>query len=139
FWTVTSGPSASTFPRLTQWHKAHKDEGLAIVGVTYYQVEAGQKLAFDKETGKLKRFDGATRETEQALLRDFAAHHKLEPLLMTLPLDDALKANDVYVVNGVPQFVLIDRGGVIRSIRVGEDANTLAALEGEIKKALAEK
>jgi thiol-disulfide isomerase/thioredoxin len=139
FWEVTSGPSVATLPRLRDWHKAHKADGLEVVGVTYYHYEVGQKLGFDKAAGKLTKLDKATKETEQEMLKDFAAHHKLEHLLLLLPLADALKTYDTYVVNGLPQFVLIDRAGVIRSIRVGEDANTAAALEGEIKKALAEK
>jgi peroxiredoxin len=139
FWEVQSGPSVTAFPRLRDWHKAHHAEGLEVVGVTYYNFEIGQKLGFDKENGQLKRLDHADRATEQAMLQAFAAHHKLDFRLMVLPREDAIDTFDAYAVNGLPQFVLIDRRGNIRLIRVGEDAATATALTNEMKKLLAEK
>src|SRR5262249_35076407 len=125
FWNVRDTGSVATLPKLNEWHKAHKAAGLEIVGVTFYNVGINQKLAFDSSSGKLKAVDKATRETEQKLLKDFAAYHKLEHLLLTMPEKDALKTFDAYAVNGFPQFVLIDRGGTVRFIRVGENEATL--------------
>lgn len=139
FWNVTSEPCAATFPRLRALTKAHRAAGLEIVGVTYYPSEIGQNLAFDKGTGKFRQLDNATRDMDRAALREFAAYHKLDHLLLALPKEEALKAFDAYAVNGVPQFVLIDRKGLVQSIRVGEDERTATALEADIKKALAEK
>jgi thiol-disulfide isomerase/thioredoxin len=139
FWEVRSGDSAATFPKLRDWHKAYKADGLEIVGVTFYNSDFDERLTLDKGTGKVKDRPKASKETDQALLRDFAAHHKLSHLLVALPKDDALKINDIYVVNGLPQFVLIDRSGVVRMIRVGNREATLTELEAEIKKLLADK
>jgi hypothetical protein len=137
FWNVRDAEAVATLPKLSEWHKAHKAAGLEVVGVTFYNVDIGQKLAFDSTSGKLKTIAKATKETEQAMLKEFAAYHKLEHLLMTMPMEDALKTFDAYAVNGLPQFVLIDRRGMVRFICVGE--KTLAAVESEIKKLLAEK
>jgi peroxiredoxin len=137
FWEIQSSPSLAMLPRLRDWHKAHRDQGLALVGVTYYNFEIGQKLRFDKETGQVKRIDTANKESEQALLKAFAAYHHLDYLLLALSREDALGIFDAYVVNGLPQFVLIDRKGIVRLIRVGEDAATATAVESELKKLLA--
>jgi thiol-disulfide isomerase/thioredoxin len=138
FWEIQSGPCAATFPRLRGWHKAHHAEGLAIVGLTFYNFEIGQKLTLDRDTGQLTRIARASKETEQALLRDFARHHLLDYLLLVQRRADAVATFDAYVVNGLPQFVLIDRAGIVRMVRVGEDEATAAALESEFKKLLVE-
>ena len=139
FCNVRDADCLATFPKLRDWYKAHKAAGLEIVGATIYNGDIGQYFALDKGTGKLTRLDKGTKETEHALMRDFAAYHKLDYRLMAVPLTDALKAFDAYAVNGLPQFVLIDRRGVVRSIRAGATEGTLTALEGELKKLLAEK
>jgi hypothetical protein len=139
FFDVRSAACATTFPRLRDWHKAHKDAGLEIIGVTYYPFDIGQRLRFDKGTGKFTDQAKASLESEQANLRDFAAFHKLDYLIVALAKADALKTFDQYVVNGVPEFVLIDRKGVVHSIVVGEGANAAAALEGDLKKVLEER
>jgi peroxiredoxin len=136
FWDVRSEPCAATFPRLAAWQKAHKDDGLEIVGVTFYHVDLGQNIGFDAKTGRLTRLDEATRATEQAMLRDFAAHHKLGHVLLPLAKDEALRAFDAYAVSSMPQFVVIDRKGMVRAVHVGEGEGTASAVEAEIKKAL---
>jgi peroxiredoxin len=137
FWEVRSAACAAAFPRLRALSQAHKDAGLEVVGVTYYHSELGHKLGFDKASGKVTAVSKAGKEDDRALLKDFAAHHKLNYELLVLPKADALKAFDAYAVNGIPQFVLIDRAGVVRQISVGDGG--AAALEGEITKLLAKK
>jgi thiol-disulfide isomerase/thioredoxin len=136
FWEVQSGPAVAMLPKLREWHKKYEADGLAIVGLTFYNFEIGQKLAFDGKSGQLTRLPQANRATEEAMLRAFAAHHHLDYLLMALPREPAVALFDAYAVNGLPQFVIIDRQGIIRAIRVGQDAATAAALESEFKKLL---
>lgn len=139
FLALTSEPCAATFPKLRAWHKAHAEAGLEVVCVTYYGSEVGQLLAFDKAAGKVIRVEKATMETDRDTLRAFAEHHKLECLLMALPKDVALKAFDAYAVNGVPQFVLLDRSGMVRAVALGESSRTTEAVDAELKKLLAAK
>ncbi|MCI0462344.1 MAG: redoxin domain-containing protein [Gemmataceae bacterium] len=139
FWTVRDAGTPASFPKLRAWHKAHKEEGLEVVGVTFYQIDIGQKVGFDKTTGKIKAVEESSAGSEQTMLREFAAHHQLDYLLVALAKTEALKAFDAYAVNGFPQFVLIDRRGVVRLIRVGEGEGNIATVEAEIKKVLAEK
>lgn len=137
FWEVRSGPSAESFPLLVKWNETFKNDGLAVVGVTFYNFEIGQKSGFDKESGKVVPVEQADKKTDQKMFKEFAAHYKLDYMLMTLRKDEAMKAFDAYAVNGMPQLVLIDRKGVVQSVVVGE--KNAAGLEQEIKKLLAEK
>jgi hypothetical protein len=135
FWDVRSAACASTIPKLAAWHKDHQKDGLEVVGVTFYTFEIGDRVGFDKEKGSVTTIDKASKQTEQAMLREYAAFHKVAHPLMTLPKAEALKAFNAYGVNGVPQFVVIDREGVVRGVRVGE--KSVDALEPELKKLLA--
>lgn len=142
FGEVRSTPAANTLPALAELHKAFKADGLAVVGVTYYNTDYGQRLAFDKETGKLTDLKEADHQSDQTMLSNYAAYHKVEHLLMALAKQEALDAFNAYAVNSLPQIVLIDRQGMVRFIHIGEvkgasDAET--AIKNEIKKLVAEK
>jgi cytochrome oxidase Cu insertion factor (SCO1/SenC/PrrC family) len=138
FFDVRSGSSIALLPRLNEWDKAYQTKGLAIVGITFYPSDISQALGLDRETGTIKTVKTSDRNSDQALLNAFAAHHKVGHLLMALPKQNALDAFDAYVVNGVPQVVLIDRKGIVRLIDVG-GAKGSATVESELKKLLAEK
>jgi thiol-disulfide isomerase/thioredoxin len=136
FWAVWCGPCVATFPHLKEWHTTYKDKGLVIVGMTTYY----ERLAFDKEKGKLtKAEDKLTPEQEQAMLKDFAEHHKLQHLLQTMPRDDIKQVYEDYKVRGIPHAVLIDRKGNVRLVKVGASDDTARELEETIKKLIDEK
>lgn len=138
FWAVGSDQCAEVFPLLREWDEKYRKAGLAVVGVTYYQSDIGHKHGFDGSTGKLTKVDKADRASDRALLKEYAKHHKLDHLLLTLTKDDALKTFADYGVNGVPQAVLIDRQGNVRLVVVGMGKNS-SGLDPEIKKLLDEK
>jgi hypothetical protein len=138
FCDIRSSSSIALLERLSEWNKAYKEQGLAIVGVTFYPSDINQTLGFDDETGTVKTVKKADRKSDQALLGAFAAHHKVSHVLMALPKQAALDTFNTYVVNGVPQLVLIDRKGMIRMIDLGSEKSS-PLVESEIKKLLAEK
>jgi peroxiredoxin len=138
FWDARSDACIATIARMSKWSKEFKSAGLEIVGITFYASETGLNLAFDKDAGRLARAESADKKSEQAALKEFAAYHKLDHLLMTLPRDEALRVFDAYAVNGVPQAVLIDRKGIIRAIRF-DDEKSSNEVESEIKNLLADK
>jgi thiol-disulfide isomerase/thioredoxin len=136
FWAVWCGPCRATFPHLVKWNEEYKDKGLEIVGVTSYY----ETIGFDKKAGELKKLDEKmTKEQEQEMLKDFAKHHKLAHLLMTLPQKDIRKVYADYKVQGIPEAVLIDRKGNVRMVKVGSGEENAQALEAMIKKLIAEK
>jgi hypothetical protein len=139
FWAVQSAGSVKTFPRLREWRKAHKDAGLEIIGVTYFNSELGHKLGFDAESGKVIDIDNADTATDKELLKEYATHHKLDHVLLMLNKEKALKTFDDYLVNGLPQVVLIDRKGIVRHAYTGDAQIRGTDVDLELKKLLAEK
>jgi thiol-disulfide isomerase/thioredoxin len=136
FWAVWCGPCVATFPTLREWHKEYKDTGLEIVGVTTYF----KKFAFDKKAGKLEEAQqDLTKPQEQQMLKDFAAHHKLEYRLAILPEKEMDAVSDDYKVEGIPEVVLIDRKGIVRMIKVGAEKENEEELAKMIKELIAER
>jgi thiol-disulfide isomerase/thioredoxin len=136
FWAVWCGPCVASFPHLIEWNKDLKDKGLEIVGVTSYY----ERYGFDKKEGKLTQPDDKlTKDQEHEMLKDFAAHHKLEHRLMTLSKDDQKKVYADYKVKGIPTVVLIDRKGDVRMVKVGNTPENTKAIDEMIKKLIEEK
>jgi thiol-disulfide isomerase/thioredoxin len=135
FWAVWCPPCIATFPHLRDWNKDYAKEGLAILGATTYY-----NYTWDKDKNKIVGSKEEVKtDDERAMLKDFAAHYKLEHELLVLSKDNWTKAGKAYAVQGIPTVVLIDRRGDVRMIRVGSDDANAHALEEMIKKLLAEK
>ena len=69
------------------------------------------------------------------MFKAFAEYNKIDHLLWTLNKQDALAAYEAYVVNGVPQVILIDAEGMVRHIDINGEKGT-ANVEMELKKLL---
>jgi thiol-disulfide isomerase/thioredoxin len=93
------------------------------------------RKALDKALSEAK----LTKDQEHEMLKDFAAHHKLEHRLMVLNMGDIGKIYKEYGVRGIPQVVLIDRKGNVRMIKVGSGEENAKALDEMIKTLIAEK
>jgi thiol-disulfide isomerase/thioredoxin len=133
FWAVWCGPCRSVFPDLREWHKQYTNKGLEIVGLTTYYKQ------LDFVDGRLvKAKTPLSTAAEQDMLKRFAGQHKLSYHIETLPSDKIQAVHDKYKVRGIPQAVLIDRNGNVRMVRVGSGKENTEALEGMIKKLLAE-
>lgn len=136
FWAVWCGPCLATFPHLRDWDSKFKDKGLEIIGLTSYY----ERFSFDKAAGKLAQAPAKlSKEDEQKMLVDFAAHHKLTHRLQVGSRQDLQNVYTDYKVKGIPTAVLIDRKGVVRMIKVGSGEANAKALQAEIEKLLAEK
>jgi thiol-disulfide isomerase/thioredoxin len=136
FWAVWCGPCVATFPHLKELHSTYKDKGLVVSGLTTYY----KKFGFDKDKGKLTRLeDDLTAEQEQAMLKDFAAHHKLDHLLQTMSRDDIKSVYENYKLQGIPHVVLIDRKGNVRLVKVGSGEENAKAIEEMVKTLIDEK
>jgi thiol-disulfide isomerase/thioredoxin len=148
FWAVWCGPCVEAFPALRRWHGDYKD--LVVIGVTSYYEQYG----FDRKTKRLKLVGqkkenpqtgevtvggGLKPAQEREMLKDFAAHYKLQYRLMMLPEKAWKQVGKDYRVKFLPTLVLIDRQGKIRVVRDQKRAGDKRALKAEILKLFREK
>jgi thiol-disulfide isomerase/thioredoxin len=139
FWAVWCGPCIGAFPHLRDLNDQFHDKGLEIVGVTSYQ----ELFGFDKDKGELTKLDDdkkLSREDEQSMLKDFVSHHKLDYRIMTVPRDDWKKiAVDTYKAEGIPEMVVIDRKGVVRMVKLGNNDDNTKAVHDMVADLIKEK
>jgi thiol-disulfide isomerase/thioredoxin len=139
FWAVWCGPCIANFPRLRDWAKQYKKDGLEILGVTTYF----EQYAFDTQAGKLKRLEKDKSplkvDEENRMLAQFAKHYELSHPLLAVSKDAWEKAKKDYAFQGsIPTAVLVDRKGNVRLVRIGSGEANAKELESGIKKLLAE-
>ena len=138
FWAVWCGPCRASFPHLRELNEQFHDKGLEIVGATNYY----ERIGYDKEKDELVQLDEdkkLSREDEQNMLKDFAAHYKLDYRLMTVPRDDQKKVNEAYKVLGIPEMVVIDRKGDVQMVKLGNTDDNAKAVKDKIEELLKDK
>lgn len=141
-WAVFCGPCLEAVPNLKLLNDKYKDQGLALVGVTYYL----QQLKFDKSAGRLSRaVPKLNVQQEQQMLKDFTAYHKMDYPTFVLTEEANEKLIQNYKIKDIPLIVVIDRKGVVRMVS-NDNEPTKAALEkafqaidAKVKELLAEK
>ena len=121
FWAPWCGPCRRVFPKLQQWHKSHKDNGLVILGMTNYFGHAeGKKLTTAEELAYLRTFKKQNRLPYGFVVSDSSI-------------------NDMnYGVFSIPMSFLIDRRGKVRFIAMGATDAENAALEEMLEKVMKE-
>ncbi|HVS39029.1 MAG TPA: TlpA disulfide reductase family protein [Gemmataceae bacterium] len=138
FWAVWCGPCRASFPHLRDLNDQFHDKGLEIVGVTKYY----ERVGFDKDKGELVQLDADKKmstEDEQNMLKDFAAHFKLDYRLMTLPKDEGKKVDEAYKIVGIPEMVVIDRKGNVQLVKLGNTDENAKAVHDKIEELLKDK
>ena len=138
FWAVWCTPSVRSFPQLRAWHKEYRDQGLEVIGVTYYN----EIYDFDRAAGTLTTLDpknALVKADEQAMLRYFAAHHKLDYRLWAVDKTEWDRCRSECKLRTIPTMMLIDRRGTVRLIRSVASEETARETEMAIKVLLAEK
>jgi thiol-disulfide isomerase/thioredoxin len=131
FWAVWCGPCIATFPHLREWQAKFADKGLVIVGVTHWY-----NFDWDDETSQIRRVPGLSHENENAATDKFLGYHKLKHHIAII--DEEADFDRNYLVEGIPQAVLLDRQGNVRLIRIGAGKKNALDLEQMIKRLLAE-
>jgi len=106
-----------SLPEVAALHKKYKDnKDVAIVGVTSYF----EKYVFDKEDKKLYAAPKKlTAAQEQATVKDFSAHHKLEHPILFVPAKEMEKVKTAYHIDGFPEFVIINPKGEVYFFQSG--------------------
>jgi len=132
FWAVWCGPCIATFPHLREWQEKYSGKGLVIIGLTRQY-----NYTWNDETNRVsKSKEENTPAQEQAMLGQFAAHHKLKH---RFAIQKDRTISDYYGVTGIPHVVLIDQKGEIRIMRVGSGEKNAHDVEAIIKKLLSPK
>jgi peroxiredoxin len=154
FWAPWSGPSRNVMPDLQTWYDKSKIKGLKVVAVSPYGSDFKLHYTFDDLTGEVTEADKTlrtTRATDKQLVHDFAAYHKLDFVLLNVSKDEAQRLFETYGIkkrkkksgamtrSGTPEFVVIDRKGVVRMIKVGSSPKTREEVHDEIKTLLEER
>jgi thiol-disulfide isomerase/thioredoxin len=129
FWAVWCPPCRTSFPHLVRLHENYGRKGLTVVGVTKNYKN------HDFKDGKLIRAEKPLdAKAEQKMLTAFVKHHKL-PYRIEMSAD----ATTNFKINAIPTFVLIDRKGKVRMVKIGASEAGMKEMEAKIKALLAEK
>ncbi len=117
-WAPWCPPCRKSFPFLRDLQEHHGEAGLRVVGLTrlygYYE---------DEET----RIPDTPPEKELELIEAFAASHHL-----TWPVGVAAEGDSLFStlgVAGIPNFIIVDRQGVVRGTFLGETAPVRRQIE----------
>jgi hypothetical protein len=125
--------------RLQEWQDELKAKGLEILALTSYNTDFNHKLGFDPDTEKLIPVDATDHAKDRQVLQSYAEYHKLTFRIMGLPKVEWQHARKAYGVSMIPQFVVIDRKGVVRMVRVGKAESKLEDIDAEIRTQLKRK
>lgn len=107
FWEVWCGPCIESMPKVQQLYSKFKGQGLVVYGIMH----------------DIRQLESAKRFVQR--------HSEIKfPMLIG---NEAVRKN--YLLNAVPQYVLIDRRGAVRFVGLGYSDQ----IEVEIQKALNEK
>ncbi|GHF32104.1 thiol-disulfide isomerase/thioredoxin [Deinococcus metalli] len=119
FWVYSCINCSNSLPTLKGWYGKYHAQGLEIIGVHTPEFES------DKPTASV-----------QAAIRR-------EGLAWPVVQDNARANWNAWGVNAWPTFVLIDRGGRVRAVHVGEISDrypqAIPALDAQIRALLAER
>lgn len=131
FWAVWCVPCLEALPELRAWDEEFAGRGLMTIGVTGYY-----NYLHDESVGKPRRSgDHASPERERDMLAKFARQSRLA---YPLAIEDGYAISSKFKVGALPQIILIDRQGKIRSIRVGNSPDAMREIRSMILTLLAE-
>jgi thiol-disulfide isomerase/thioredoxin len=131
FWAVWCGPCVEALPELRAWHEEFADRGLVIIGVTGYY-----NYLHDESAGKPRGSDDrASPDREREMLAKFARQHGIP---YPLAIEEGYAVSSRFKVEALPQIILIDRRGKVRSIRVGNRPDDMRELRSMILTLLSE-
>jgi thiol-disulfide isomerase/thioredoxin len=131
FWAVWCVPCVEALPELRAWHEEFAGRGLVTIGVTGYY-----NYLHDESAGRPRRSDDhASPDREREMLAKFARQQRIP---YPLAIEEGSSVSGKFKVEALPQIILIDRRGKVRSIRVGNRPDAMRELHSMIRKLLSE-
>ncbi len=134
FWAVWCAPCKAAFPGLMELQEKYGSNGVQVVGITTYF----EKYGFDAENGRLQTGRNLTKHEERKMVKEFAAHFKLDYQLVMVAKSAWQKVAQDYKVHGLPTVVVIDREGVVRLVRLGYGSANADAVEEMVRRLVRE-
>jgi len=128
FWAGWCGPCITSFPKLAALDEKYAPLGLKTIGIT-----RRYGYDWDAATKKTTKSLDITPDKEDAATLEFIKHHGLKHPNAVMPSDELSKQ---YGLTSIPQYVLIDKAGMIRMIKTGSGDGNFDQLESEIQKLL---
>jgi thiol-disulfide isomerase/thioredoxin len=127
FWSTFHSPRQLALEQLQRWHQRYAADGLMVIGIA-------RRLPFDwdDQTKRTKYVAGLSPEKSDDAARTFLRHHGIE--FRAAVVDPAFFKE--YGVRQLPQYVVVDRQGVVRRISLNLADERGAAVEAEIRKLL---
>ena len=132
FWAVWSKQCVDCLPTLKELHTEYADRGLTVIGVT-----SRYNLVWNDETDEPQRSrTEVDPEAEVEIIQRFMDSNELPYRTAVLPGGNETAAS--YFVTSVPHFVLVDKQGKIRMVKIGSDPANFDELETMVEQLLDE-
>ncbi len=112
FWALWCEPSRTTLKHLDAWQQQYADDGLVVVSLSAYDGHG-----WNSQTESSYRLSKRSKAEEFKAVAAFAEERGVKHAMGLIDSSQPWRA--AYAVEGMPQLVLIDRDGKIRTIRVG--------------------
>jgi thiol-disulfide isomerase/thioredoxin len=138
FWGVWCPPCVGSLPHLIELNAKYKSRGLEVIGFLDYNYEKSQHYEFDAKKGKLIPIEHFTKQSQEAMIRNFVEYHRVDYLVMTLPDELWAKVFRAYNIGGFPTVFLIDRAGNVRKSFGGASDSISRSIDMEVNKLLNE-
>ncbi|MHC4821628.1 MAG: redoxin family protein [Planctomycetota bacterium] len=129
FWATWCGPCRAVMPHLDELYKAHKDEGLVVMGLTRHYPNGYLPAAEGKKAESVRGLDKEAAFMEH--LKEFQSRTGLSYPFVVGTKQDFTN----YHVRGIPTLAVVDRDGSIAMVLVGSGSTKL--LDAALKRLLA--
>jgi thiol-disulfide isomerase/thioredoxin len=113
FWATWCLPCVVGYAEAGRIYRDYRDKGFDILGITSLQGSYRDRDTGVKEGTKDKPLD---RGREIELTESYVKKHKM---IWPCAISDRSVIDPSYSIKGIPTFVLLDRGGIVRFIQMG--------------------